>query len=368
MFFRLDLFMPNRKIRLFIALSVISLLGIAITQAYWFRTAFNQQNREFHRDVNMALNEIVVVLAGQGTSTLPVSNPIRQLSGNYYVVMINGPIDSHLLTRLLQEKLDRYRIDVGYEYAIYDCTTNCMVYGSANEVLIADPDIPRWDMSDYYFGVYFPDRTNYLVGKMGIWIFSSIVLLIVIFFFGYSMMVILKQKRLSEIQKDFIDNITHEFKTPLTTLEVAANVLSNPETHADQERIHRYSMIVREETARLHNQVENLLQLKSLENRKAIITRKPVNINELVREVEKFMINSLRACTIKVHFEAIEADVLADHDHIFNSLCALIDNACKYCREFPQIILNTRNTQNEIMISITDNGIGIGQSEQARDL
>lgn len=240
--------MRSQNIRFVLVLATLSLAGICAAQIYWVRAAFNQEQDHFHREVNAALNQVANEFYAYNKVIHPETNPIRQLAGNYYVVMVNSPIDANLLDNLLKKTFAKRDLNTDFEYGIYDCDTKCMVFdeyvkSGTVPMLERMNRLPVWDKSNYYFGVYFPNKELYLLSRMEIWIFTTLVMLVVILFFGYTLFVILKQKRLSEIQKDFISNMTHEFKTPISTIEVASKVLQQPEILREPERLLNYATI-----------------------------------------------------------------------------------------------------------------------------
>ncbi len=214
-------------------LAVLCISGITVTQLYWMRRAFNLKEDEFERTVNAALFNVAHQIFEINKTPSPAVNPVKQVSTNYFVVQINGEIDTRLLEFLLRSEFEKRNIKADFEYGVYDCSSKKMKYGNyiplnASGEKGTSRKLPTWNNYAYYFGVQFPNREAQLINQMGIWSFSTLVLLLVILFFSYSLFVILKQKRLSEIQKDFINNMTHEFKTPISTIAVSAEVLASP--------------------------------------------------------------------------------------------------------------------------------------------
>ena len=271
--------MKRSVIRLVIILAALSILGITITQLYWLKKAFDLNEDQFNRDVNTALYNVASQLFEINRSTPSKINPIEQLSTNYYVVTINNEIDAGLLEFLLKSELTQRDIHADFEYGIYDCNSDKMVYGNyvslEEDVLSTDEPslLPKWKNQQYYFGVYFPNKELQIINRMGIWVFSTAVLFIVILFFTYATFVILKQKRLSEVQKDFINNMTHEFKTPISTISLSSEVLKDPAIIATPERLTSYASIIQSESLRLKNQVDRVLQIASLEDELVILRR-----------------------------------------------------------------------------------------------
>ncbi|MER3329999.1 MAG: sensor histidine kinase, partial [Candidatus Kapaibacterium sp.] len=199
--------MSRNTLRIVIILAAISIAGIAVTQIYWIRRAFDIRENQFNRDVNSALRNVAASIFEINQTPSPANNPVNQLSTNYFVVAINGAIDASLLEFLLITEFEKRNINADFEYGIYDCTDRCMVYGDfigkkKNKNLVSIQELPTWKNEGYYFAVQFPALQANLLSQMGIWGFSSAVLLIVVFFFVYTLFVILKQRRLSEVQKD----------------------------------------------------------------------------------------------------------------------------------------------------------------------
>ncbi len=359
--------MRSRTIRYVLVFAVLSLVGISIAQIYWVRKAFDQEQDHFHREVNIALNQVASDFYAYTGVRAPLANPIRQLTGNYYVVMINSPIDANLLDNLLKASFSSRDLRSDFEYGIYNCDTECMVFdeyvtSGSGPVLERMNKLPVWDEANYYFGVYFPDKDEYMLNRMGIWMFTTIVLVMVILFFGYTLFVIFKQKRLSEIQKDFINNMTHEFKTPISTIQVASKVLQQPNIINEPERLLNYATIIHKENTRLKSQVERVLQLASLENDAINLNRETVSIHQIIKEAVNHLGSSLDKETFQLNLQAVNDKVSGDQMHLTNVIHNLVDNAIKYSPG-PAIIIGTKNLDKTLIISIEDNGIGMSKEQ-----
>ncbi len=359
--------MKRSTFRVVIILAAIAIVGIGIIQIYWFRQAFNAEKDQFNRDVTSALHQVANRFFELNQAAIPSSNPIKQISANYYAVMINNEIDANLLEYLLREEFEKRDVLVDFEYGIYDCTDDKMVYGNYvtfnNEESLPSGELPKWKNQPYYFGVNFPNRERALLNKMDVWIFSSAILLVVIAFFVYSMIVILRQKRLSEVQKDFINTMTHEFKTPISTIAVSADVLKDPGIVYQPERLLSYATIIDNENNRLKNQVERVLQLATMDETRIHLKKEDIALCPLVKEVVSGIVNGTeKKVNIDINCDENIA-IRADRLHISNLFYNLLDNAVKYSGNEPEVSVLLGNEPNGVRIEVMDRGIGIPQNE-----
>ncbi|HOX82072.1 MAG TPA: HAMP domain-containing sensor histidine kinase [Chryseolinea sp.] len=365
--------MKNSTIRLVVILAAISIVGITITQIYWVKRAFNLKEDEFERNVNTALYNVAQQVFEINKSPSPAVNPVKQLSTNYFVVMVNNEVNPNTLEFLLQTEFKRRNIIADFEYGVFDCTSEKMIYGdyvplqTAKEK-VTNKKLPTWANQGYYFGVQFPNREAQLLNQMGIWSFSSIVLLVVIFFFAYTLFIILKQRRLSEIQKDFINNMTHEFKTPISTIAISSQVLKDPQIIHQPERLLNYAEIIEKENTRLKQHVERVLQMARLEKEDIELKKESTDIHLLIKDAVKNVSHILqeKKGNITVDLCATLHEIEADKLHLTNVFTNLLDNAIKYCTTQPKISIRSFNQDSKIGIEITDNGMGIHSENQKK--
>lgn len=367
--------MTRTTLRIIIILAGLSIVGITVTQIYWVRKAFDIRENQFNRDVNTALRNVAAKIFEINQTPSPANNPVDQVSTNYFVVTINGPINSTLLEFLLTSEFEKRNIKADFEYGVYDCIERCMVDGGnytapKNKKLVSTTDLQKWQPTrdGYYFGVQFPQLEANLISQMGIWGFSSAVMLIVIFFFVYTLFVILKQRRLSEIQKDFINNMTHEFKTPISTIAISTEVLKDPKIIHAPERLLNYTTIIQNENNRLKQQVERVLQMARLDNKEIALKKENFDLHDVIQEAVKNISLSLNSKQgqIELHLDASTSAIYADKLHLTNVFFNLLDNAVKYCTQDPHIIIRTSNKGNQLEINVTDNGIGIRAEDQKK--
>lgn len=370
--------MRRNTIRFIVVLATLSIVGLVTVQVYWVSNAYNLEEQKLDQGIYIALQRVAEQIAAYNRSTLPTEQVVNQVSSDYFIVNVNDIIDVNLLEHYLKQEFSARNIALDFEYGIYNCSTDRMVYG--RYVGTAGPDqdrasreLPKYDRFIYYFGVQFPTKASHLVANLGIWIFSSVIMLVVIGFFGYALFVILAQKRLAEVQKDFIDNMTHEFQTPIATIAISAEVLLRPDIAQQPERLRTYANIVRTEGLRLKGQVERVLQMSRFERVNPQLELELVDLHATIGEVVQIF--GLKAQgdrptapqpVVKTELQAEPATVKADKVHLFNMLLNLLDNAAKYTEQPPRIIIQTRSEGNGLRLSVTDNGIGIPKRFQEK--
>ena len=366
--------MARKSIRLILFLASISLVGVGFVQWFWLEKAFNMKELQFNQSVKVALTGTAQRLLDYNKNKTKLLNPVNQLAEDYFVVRVDDIIDAKLLEIFLKEEFQKASLHLDYEYGIYDCATDRMVYGnfvsqSPGSEMPARTDLPKWANQNYYFGVRFPARDSTLIGQMGIWLFSSGVLAFVAVFMIIAMIMILKQKRLSEIQKEFINNMTHEFKTPLSSILASTETIQNA-LQADgkqNERISRYLGIIHTEGKRLQNQVEAVLKMANFESTR--LRQERLNLGDLLRKAAESLEPGIQAMNGKLLLEISNQAVLVwgDSLHLTNVVTNLVDNAIKYnSKTNPEVIIRMTPAGNKVQVQVADNGDGISIEQQSK--
>ncbi len=364
--------MKNVNIRLVVVLGTISIISIILFQAYWVYNTVNITDRQFNQRARIALYAVAEELADFNNTELPY-DPVTQVTSNYFVVNMASKIDAKILEHYLWTMLNQHNIAIDCEYAIYNCETDQMAYGNylprpgSNTVHERrHSNFEKQEDLVYYFGVIFPTKTNFILQNMNIWIVSTIIIVVALAFFSYALFVILRQKKLSEIQKDFIDNMTHEFKTPISSIAIAAHVLSEPGIVEDPQRLQRYASIISQQQQRLEGHVEKVLQVAGLGRNKDRLHIESFDLHALIQEVIQSFRFSGEIGSVVTDLEAQHSVIRADRVHLTNILNNLLDNAAKYCLHDPEIRISTRDEKYGVMLTVSDNGIGIEEHYQKR--
>jgi two-component system phosphate regulon sensor histidine kinase PhoR len=365
--------MNNKSIRLIIFISVFILGGLISLQIYWVSKAYEFTEEQFDNRVNLALMTVANQINRFNKDTMSVREPVSRINSDYFTVEITGVADPEHLQNLLMIEFNRYDINLDFQYAIYDCFIDSIISKSYVEVSengkavfkenSENVEFPMYNMSkdSHKFGVYFPNKKSYISQQLGVMIYSSIGVFFIVLFFVYIVSLIFRQKRLSEMKNDFINNMTHEFKTPISTITVSSeqllkeNVLSNPE------KIRNYSRIIKEESARLKSQVDQILNVAMLDSARSKLEKKSLDMHALIEDVaEKIKIRTdYLNNELYLDLKATHSTLDGNYDHLANVMFNLLDNAIKYRRDQLIITIRTFNKNNDFYIEVEDNGIGI---------
>jgi two-component system, OmpR family, phosphate regulon sensor histidine kinase PhoR len=363
--------MTSRTISGLVILSVLAIIGIVTVQVGWLRRAYALTERQFRQSAFIALQEV----ADEVTRLNRVSQTryaVTQLSADYFVVNTDAPIDPVTLEHLLQRSLRRHRLITDFEYGIYDCETDRMVYGNyvgtGLDSTGAGPHaLPKMAGPAYYFGIRFPAQGEELATALSPgWIGSTVAVLLVVVLFGLTLAVVLRQRRLTEVQRDFINNITHELQTPVATIRIVADVLRQDAIRQQPDRWRQYTRVLDEESRRLQRQVETVLQLSRADRLHRGRHRFPLQI--AVVDLHELLTNAATGFfpPITLDLTATRPWVRADAYHLTNVIANLLSNAVKFSPGTPHVRLLTRTVGHALECAVQDNGIGIVRAEQDR--
>jgi two-component system phosphate regulon sensor histidine kinase PhoR len=222
---------------------------------------------------------------------------------------------------------------------------------------------------DLVLSLVFPERANYVLGRMA-WILggSMIFSLFILATFALSLYFIIRQKKISEMKSDFINNMTHEFKTPIATISLAADTITNPKVINDEVSIKHFIGMIKKENSRMNKKVETILQIASLDKKEIEFRFENVSIHSIIeRAIETIDIQvQQRNGKINLHLEAMEPIIYGDFEHLSNLVNNFLDNAIKYSPESPEILVSTKNVEKGIILSVGDKGIGMTKTVQSK--
>lgn len=283
------------------------------------------------------------------------------------------------IENLLDEELQQEGITTPYQYAVFDNWSPGMLCGNLKVTKEEAQDLKFYSIplfpNDLYENsgiliVNFPQKQSYIFQSMWVMLSATVAfILIILASFGGSFYIIYRQKKLDELKTDFINNMTHEFKTPVATISLASQMLKNPKVHENKDKVLNYSSIIDEENKRLSGHIENVLQVARLDRGEYKLNQDPININDLLNDIAdslELRIQNENGELIR-HLNAQQAEIRGDTFHLTNALYNIFDNAIKYKKdEYLKITVSTKNNNKGVLVTIIDEGIGIAKDAQKR--
>ncbi len=346
-----------------IGASTLALITLFIFQVKWMSDSRHLIEEQFDQKVRMALCFAVESLNGSKINCDPNKDSCMPVESVADVYQLSTPLDYELETidSTLARATAFYDIKLEYNISILDKTR------------VPAEAFPRYctalspieQNNDHLLSISFPGKSKYIFGKLKFMLLSSIVILVfitlVFVFANYSL---LKQKQIDEINRNFFNNMAHEFRTPLTNIGLATRLLSRQQVDLKD---NRYLEVVNKESDRLKYQIERVLHLAKLENGKYQLEKEKLPIVDLLKEVIKDMDLQIKEkqAKVKLNIKTDDLFILGDKFHLGNAFRNLLDNALKYSNKSAQIDITVENNKDGILIHFQDNGIGISEKEQA---
>ena len=335
----------------------------------WNTRSFSNQNKKDnkHTDIKSIYTNNV-----QSKKQL-VENIVNKLIKSH--LRLENRINKKTLDRSVKAEFLLRGITIPYQYAVKDEGGN-LIFKSDSFADLKKPEkyIARLFPDDifdqpYFLMVHFPDEENFIFRSVGFMVISSIVLTsIIVLIISSAMIIIFRQKRLSEVKTDFVNNMTHELKTPISTISLASQLLGDTSVPIENKNIEHLSKIILDESKRLGLQVEKVLQMAVFENAQIKLKYKEVNIHELIDNILNNFSIQVKSRDGKIirELHADDPVISADEVHTTNIVVNLLDNAVKYCTTEPVIFVSTKNFNGGIIIDVKDNGIGISKENQKK--
>ena len=300
----------------------------------------------------------------------------NQFENAYKNILSKTPIHKRTsgkkIKKLIIKQLEELGLSTNFEYAVY---SNRLATKIRSRNFTLDPTstygVPLFVNDDiktnFQLYVNFSDKENFVLSSiMGMAILSLLFTGVIILTYTSALRQLLKQRQISQIKTDFINNMTHEFKTPIATINLALDALKNPKVSDNKEFIARYHNMIREENQRMHTQVENVLRISKLENDELDLEKGEVNLHYIIEDAitHVSLIVENKGGYIKTHLNALNSSVYGSDIHLTNIIVNIIDNAIKYTEDAPEIDIYTENKGNNIILKIVDKGIGMSKVVQ----
>jgi two-component system phosphate regulon sensor histidine kinase PhoR len=353
------------KLNIILSFGLLALLGVLFMQVSMLRRAFVFEQKEFSDKIHFVLSDVVKKIYLSNKNELPLTNQVQKVSDDYYIVNINDHFDDQILEFYLKTEFEKVNLNTDYEYAIYNCSSDKMVYGnyisSTKEVkqcvdcFKVDPELT------YYFAVRFPHiKYNLLQSLWYYWILFGVIFIVLIIYL-YSFIMVIQQKRYADIQNDFINNMTHEFKTPLSSILLASNYLKQNKA-VDFSKVESYSDMMHTQATKLNQHIETLLRVAKSESKRLELNKTWMRLVDLVEDVK--MENAMKYPELNLQLTIDrQIEIFVDSFHFKNIMSNFIDNAIKYNSSQVGIEIKSTIKNKKLELSIADTGFGVDSKD-----
>ncbi len=354
-----------------IVLSATFLATIVVTvQLYWLKKVYSFEQRQFNLNVVKSIRGLFEDLEmndAPGTNLQQLINKPDN-NDNYFLFKADTIPSKDSLVYYIQDEFADFGVLTDCRLGAYSASKKRYIYDQfipapASRYAGVKPvtqELPVFNDGSDHILLYFPHRHEYILEQMDFWIVSTVVLFIALIGLAASLFYFYRQKFLAEIQKDFVNNFTHEFKTPLAVMKIASDVLAQDSITQQPDRLERYATIIKNQTEHLQGQVERLLRTASIETKNLPIRKEDIDAHQLIEQAlgkVQPLIEQKRA-RVEVKMEENNSRVHADRAHLELAVVNLLENALKYSAE-PHIVVETGHLEDDFFISVKDNGVGI---------
>jgi two-component system, OmpR family, phosphate regulon sensor histidine kinase PhoR len=339
---------------------------IVIVQLYWLNKVYSFEKQQFNINVVKSIRGVFEDLEMNDNPALNLRQLIDNPGPDYFLFKADTIPQKDSLTFYLQHELEDFNVLTNVKIGAFSADSGKYIYQEFLQTpasrFASQPvsDLPVYTRSFDHILLYFPHRYKYILGEMHFWIISSAALSLALIGLAISLFYFYRQKFLSEIQKDFVNNFTHEFKTPLAVMKIAGDVLAKDNIIQQPDRLSRYAGIIKNQTEHLQIQVEKLLKAASIENKKLPIIKDSVNTRQLIEQALNKVqpLIDQRNAHIELKMQELKLPLHADEAHLELAIVNILENALKYS-ENPHIVVETGKEEGDFFISIKDNGVGI---------
>ena len=355
-----------------IVLSATLLAAIVVTvQLYWLKKVYSFEQRQFNLNVVKSIRGVFEDLEMNDQAGVILKDLIDAPADNYFSFKADTIPPRDSLVFYMQDEFADFGVLTDCKLGAYSASEQKYVYedylpapaSRYTGIKAPSQELPVYSKDYDHILLYFPHRQEYVLEQMDFWIVSTVVLFLALIGLAASLFYFYRQKFLAETQKDFVNNFTHEFKTPLAVMKIASDVLSQGSILQQPDRLERYATIIRNQTEHLQSQVERLLRTASIESKDLPISKEEVDPNQLIEQalgkVQPLIEQKKAKIELKMEdLNGTRGRVHADKAHLELAVVNLLENALKYSAE-PHIVVETGHSDDDFFISVKDNGVGI---------
>jgi two-component system phosphate regulon sensor histidine kinase PhoR len=356
------------KLNIIVFIGLLAIVGVLTMQLVMLNQAYTFEKKEMGEKIHFALQDVVNKIYRDNRNELPNASPIKKVAEDYYVVNVDDVFEAEILEYYLASEFQKAKLEMDYEYAIYDCGSDEMVYGQYITAAGKQVETARQKCENcftkreglvYYFAIRFPQlRYSYITSLQQYWIYTGVLFLVLVIYV-YSVLLMLKQKKYTELQKDFINNMTHEFKTPLSSILIASNFAVKQQEIEANPKLKKYLKIIIEQSNKLNQHIERILSVAKTESSPAALEKKNFNAVETLELIKENAMLKFENAMVAVHSDKPVVEIRADEFHFYNIAYNIVENAVKYGNDNPQVDISIETESRGLALKFTDNGPGI---------
>lgn len=354
--------MKFNRTYLFIAVSSLALIAVLAIQVNWIFQSAKVKKELFNEKASIVLSRTTEALCSDEETCMNMGNCCI-LENSTECKLQLGKNEINKIDSLLKNYMKFYNFHIDYTFEVIkpshplvtskDDWNNNVFKKRLEEVA---------SQNGLELKLIFPDKKQFIIAEMGTMFTTSVILvIIVLFMFWRTILSLIKEKKISEHTTDFLNNMTHEFKTPLTNIALAGKMIIKDTNIKQEDKIKHYTGIILDENEKLRLQIEQVLSMTALERGEIPLSKTQLNFHKLINDALKCISVQIenKKGNLNINLEATKFNIIGDKNHLTNTLCNLIDNAVKYSGEKTEILIRTYNSGNNIITVISDKGIGI---------
>lgn len=360
--------MQLNRTNIFIVISTIALLAVLIIQVNWIFQTAKIKEEIFNERANMVLLRTTEAISSDKETCRKIGDSVDNDS-NFGSAAKLGKNEGRKIDSLFNHYMKYYNFHINYSYEVKK--SNPDITAAENRITNYSYNKTLEDAGNdgVELKLIVPEKRQFIIAEMGtLFITSVILILVVLIMFWRTILLLIREKKISEHTTDFLNNMTHEFKTPLTNIALAGKMIIKDSTVKQDSKIKHYSEIILEENEKLRLQVEQVLSMTALERGEIPLLKTEIDFHELINNSVKYISIQIEnnKGNIKLNLNADRFMVFGDKTHLTNALCNLIDNSIKYSLEKLEITIQTSNIGHHLIVKISDNGIGIEKEYQKK--
>lgn len=363
--------MKLNRTTLFITISSMALVMVLAIQVNWILQTAKIKEEFFNEKADMVLSRTAEALSSDKETCRKIEACVGQETSSGSAATL-GRDEVHKIDSLLNHYMRFYNFHIDYVFKVIKpgSATAKKERGFTNYLYADQPGSYKKSLqavaseNGLELKLIFPEKKQFIVAEMGMLFITSVLLiLIVLVLFWRTVLALLKEKKISEHTTEFLNNMTHEFKTPLTNIALAGKMMTRDPVVKQEEKIKHYSGIILRENEKLRLQVELVLSMTALERGEIPLHKTELDFHELIHDCLKCISIQIehKQGSLKVGLNADRFMIMGDKTHLTNALCNLIDNAIKYGREKPELSIETQHSGHYLIVTVSDNGIGIAK-------